>query len=952
MKVTQNSSINKSKNNTLSSPKSPTKPNRTTEPVFLDSKKRIYDKLYRPVKAKTGKQEELEISPQTFPLPENVTTKSNYYSECREWKQQTKKLVSGFYLATPIVADLRIPQKPYHVKVGSHQYRGFNPRKMPPTPINYVVMDKIIFSGYDFRDEDTFPVQYPNRDVLNFKHQVTKEPQWQSQLLPREPYPFLYDKFQDFEEAYKNWRNVCAEGLKIPLRPKALDIKVDLIPNSPIYKMQAKPKEKLETHDFSWAKGLAFSGTEEEASSLKKLSNYPSGYRMTSVPDNCIVVGFDQTEFLLDFKYYGCHMRAIYSDTPLVCSKTVPLDDRAEKRILEVFAKHEHSGMNQILDLLNVGFDQESFQIAANQANRIRSRSVKRKSSSHLSSRSNSVFGQIPRSTSSSSKLGQSLLQNSTSPLAVDVLEDQPMSVPKKIEDSPPENVKAVSDGSDEHSSLRSSITKRRRQHPIYSTIMEFLQHYLTVKKLFVALSLIKLSPLQFARFSIILPHLMTPNFSLDLFNYIKTPENLDSLYSLTEQLLVLPEPRITLIKPSNASNFDISLSQLYLFSTILEFQKDLMDTLFFDLIMQYCRELDSNVVKQIPERRNKLWKSLESNTKSTNSRLMGMIAEIKTRSLICSLIGKDFFKRANIISNYDLGRRFLLRFIYNGKGSVISSIILSSNIYIDNNFTQFMNMFCSLLLQILAGHLNECKLCLNGFLLLPIFDHADLSNFSNMFQQAAKLLCNPSLISNFSAANYQNKLTTIAQKITDSRAPQIQVLSALLPFSKVEGCNLTIIENINFMNKLISNLDKSSNKEFFMSWKLMNSMVDFLQCGMKLFSYEQIQKLFLTLANSDDPAVIRQFMHFLIRLWGCNSAALRAKVVQATLPAVGSIACLIKLAPAKFEKYQKTQDLIMQFYDMCLATQNTEQIEFKKQLNTHMDSNTKQDKKGKSKQK
>ena len=77
--------------------------------------------------------------------------------------------------------------------------------------------------------------------------------------------------------------------------------------------------------------------------------------------------------------------------------------------------------------------------------------------------------------------------------------------------------------------------------------------------------------------------------------------------------------------------------------------------------------------------------------------------------------------------------------------------------------------------------------------------------------------------------------------------------------------------------------------------------------------------------------------MRFLLKLWNYDSVDVRKMVAKTLTPSLGPIACLINLAPTKFEKYQKTQNLIIRFRDSVKTTTNDELVGFAQQLATHM---------------
>lgn len=907
-------------------------------PVFYDASMCSYDMFFHEISQHTN----LEIP--KFPRPSNgYKTKDEYLSDCLQWKKRIYKIIEGGVMLCPINVTEYIPKVPVHLEKGSKQYRSFNPRISPLMPLNHNAILNKLLSGEDFDEEAELPSQLPNRDIVIYKDQITKEKQWLSQLAPQEPYPFMYNSYKEFCQAYTNWNKVCNKDVKTrPYSSKKIGTlsSVSELPKSEIYEYnESKDVDNVDMMDLSWTKGLKFTGSEDAKNKIESFGNYAEGFRTDSVPLDCLVLGIDQALFSIDFKDYGYYTPSINSSVPIPHGATIPLEQNTEKKILNVFSLKEHSGLNQILDLLNVGFDRESFQSASKKI-------VKLKSNSHLKKRESIeiLFPSIDPLARRSSRHFKSIIlappDDSFSVPKISFLDDQsPVS-------SSEENL-AINSNDDKlqrsESMFRSKLLttkekKKHRNHQRETTIEKFLRSKISPEKLLEILPFMKLSPLHFARFSIAITSLLTDSFSERLFELIY-PNNIQSLYDLTSQFLALSETPVSLISPSTDSSFAISLSQLYLFSSILTYQIGLDDNLFLKLLTNKCRELSINVCKELPQHRDELWKSLESDKSNSLSRLMGMIVEIPSSNLSQILLGDDFFVRANKASQFDVGRRFLLRFIYNGKGSVVSTMVISNGgIHIENTFTPFMNIFCSLLVQLLSSYYTNYKICIQGKLLLSVFDEVDVQHFSQFLINTAKLLCDSSLIYNFSTQSYQEKLAKISQKISSSVASYVDIVSCLLPFSKVEKCCCSIVNNDKFISTLFLKLQSSdSTKELLLSWKLMFALTDFEDITLTLLSYESIQKLISTLSNITTPIIVRKFMRFLLKLWNYDSVDVRKMVAKTLTPSLGPIACLINLAPTKFEKYQKTQNLIIRFRDSVKTTTNDELVGFAQQLATHM---------------
>ncbi|OHS94053.1 hypothetical protein TRFO_39758 [Tritrichomonas foetus] len=366
-----------------------------SQAVFLDSDRNVYDKYYQPIlKANSSENSTNDPSDDSkvnsliecatkrnlglvFPNPKFYRSKDDFLLALHNWKKNVTAFFDGFLLPQPILSHNYYLGHPSIVVKGTQQFRSFKPDLDPPIPINSQKLfdllnieylngtehlysqnhsngnnqkeieraienfDEILKDENKIDEEAPFPAQTPHRNIVKIGHQMTTRQQWQDQLVPAEPFPDMYDTFEDYEKAYKKWAIVCLKkSLKSDVPPPSVFEKVariDLIENTevieneiPVHKQSSQndlqndnTSDFFNVVDFGWvnqrkdektdvAKKLVANLFREET--LENLR--PKSF--AGKPLSCFVDGISSKEkFITEFENFGVDLNTIKSNTPI-----------------------------------------------------------------------------------------------------------------------------------------------------------------------------------------------------------------------------------------------------------------------------------------------------------------------------------------------------------------------------------------------------------------------------------------------------------------------------------------------------------------------------------------------------------------------------------------------------------------------------------------------------------
>lgn len=213
-------------------------------PAYLDQHNRPRDRFYRPVKKlnfdadapEYQKQNpithvkipliyHIQTDPAPFPEPADFRNRPDYVRAVKTWGEKLQLRMSSTFSPVPVTGEFFVPSGPKifkaEEKTDPGRMRTFKPAIWPLFPANYMEMLKIIFTKRDVDPDKKFPHQVPKRDPILYKHHITSQKQWQSQMFTHEPVPELYDSYEEFELSYKNWQSVVLDEIMTPvMEPK------------------------------------------------------------------------------------------------------------------------------------------------------------------------------------------------------------------------------------------------------------------------------------------------------------------------------------------------------------------------------------------------------------------------------------------------------------------------------------------------------------------------------------------------------------------------------------------------------------------------------------------------------------------------------------------------------------------------------------------------------------
>ena len=209
-------------------------------PTYLDKNNKPRDKFYRliaglnfdPDQDQYRKEDPIRHTsipliyhvpgePMPFPCPADFEEDVDYEGAVKNWFYDIRTRFSSTMLPVPITGEFFVPKGPKvfkpEEKTDASRFRTFKAAVWPLFPENYMEMLNIIFKQRKVKGEEPFPHQIPRRDTILYRHHVSSELQWQSQLLTHEPVPEIYESFEEFEMSYKNWQSVVLDEVEKPI---------------------------------------------------------------------------------------------------------------------------------------------------------------------------------------------------------------------------------------------------------------------------------------------------------------------------------------------------------------------------------------------------------------------------------------------------------------------------------------------------------------------------------------------------------------------------------------------------------------------------------------------------------------------------------------------------------------------------------------------------------------
>ena len=298
-------------------------------PVFVDSHFRSYNKNYDylcdyPKEASSFDESDSVANNGStaiysylrFPEPSRYLNKEEYLHGCSRWKKNVNNIFGYIIPPIPRISFNYLLKKSILLRKGDKNYRTFKPEKEPLVAQNQMHLRGIVFDGESFLPDDPFDYQLANRNVVRMKDQITDDPQWESELLPMEIYPFMYDSYEEFEESYVKWNNIVNMEIKNKMKSfDEIEQQCGLQRTQKVNRSDSLIKDILikkqkeifiASRDYSWTKNL-HNVTEIDAlitfiNEAKNINLISENYKSN---DDYFVINKYKGSFVNEFMEYG-----------------------------------------------------------------------------------------------------------------------------------------------------------------------------------------------------------------------------------------------------------------------------------------------------------------------------------------------------------------------------------------------------------------------------------------------------------------------------------------------------------------------------------------------------------------------------------------------------------------------------------------------------------------------
>ncbi|KAH0789202.1 hypothetical protein GPJ56_006872 [Histomonas meleagridis] len=310
-------------------------------PVYIDSSQNAYDKYYNKIEKLNVNSDKFytdaithqkvpavyNINDETdleFPNPENYFSKEDYSNAVDKWYDRARSHYSTLRLPFPVSGQFYLPQMP---KIWSKEeaklplsgrFKTFKVDTWNLLPTNYNEMVKLLFLKQPIDPEGQFPEQVPHRPAILYKHHISSESQWQSQMIPQEPEAITFDSFEEYEQTFVRWASLASSFIHNPLIPPnqfeniaSLDIipKEEKVPlKSPL--LQFEPVNLDE-----WKKAPISSDFKKSFDNIKKRKSHHSRHTKTRRSSRVKVEKVNP--FIEEFSQYGYILEHINSSAPI-----------------------------------------------------------------------------------------------------------------------------------------------------------------------------------------------------------------------------------------------------------------------------------------------------------------------------------------------------------------------------------------------------------------------------------------------------------------------------------------------------------------------------------------------------------------------------------------------------------------------------------------------------------
>ena len=199
-----------------------------SKPTFSGPNREIYNQHYM-------KLREFDSFP-PIPDPSNYVSSEEYKTELLKWQKAltqfsqklTLPITMGHYLPRPVRPEVISQADREDIVTMRKLKRQFNPETSPAAPGNAIALEEIIQNGTPFTYEDNLPYCGLNEKPVPIHAHLENSIPWTTSLIPVKPEPFLYEYFDDYEEALLRWANIVKETKLLPPSPSEIGKMTDL----------------------------------------------------------------------------------------------------------------------------------------------------------------------------------------------------------------------------------------------------------------------------------------------------------------------------------------------------------------------------------------------------------------------------------------------------------------------------------------------------------------------------------------------------------------------------------------------------------------------------------------------------------------------------------------------------------------------------------------------------
>jgi hypothetical protein len=168
--------------------------------LFVDGQLRLYDRLFYP----RSDIPSPILAP--FPSPVESPTYEVYAQRANEWRKAVKKATKYVLVPVPILLTVHVPRPP---DVGNPPLIRGAPPPNPPLVALFTIHN--VFSPAPAIRFSEIVYRSRSSDAVPLSAYLSDVPKWQSQLIPREPSPYMYQSYDEYATALRNWAAISHE---------------------------------------------------------------------------------------------------------------------------------------------------------------------------------------------------------------------------------------------------------------------------------------------------------------------------------------------------------------------------------------------------------------------------------------------------------------------------------------------------------------------------------------------------------------------------------------------------------------------------------------------------------------------------------------------------------------------------------------------------------------------